>query len=554
VSRRVLAVVASGLLAAAGACKSGEARSSGTAAPSHASSGPPSAAPSASIASAASAPPSSAASAPHAASAPAGSASSTASRPAASADPPPRWPFGEPRPIAKYACPIVLPGGGFKAFLAAGDTRQSYVDGDDWLALVNRSPTGALAPDYVPTDLVDLHDLSPRRPFECESAHACLRKEAAVALQHLFDAMRLAGTTPRVESAFRAFGTQCWVFGGWASKAHAGFCEATTQSALPGHSQHQLGTTVDMFTNDWAFRGPVFRDGFGCTPAGKWLDENAWRQGFVLPYPIDPDDRKEGSRCVARWDRPVPIDPKTGYKHEPWHLRYVGVEAASRYHEAWLASDPGSPREITLEQWLRAQRGLPGDAELPVCDGCQCGACATLAAEGDKAPCGDASLRLDASGRAAAPAEAPRIVDVAVKAAAAPGEALVEVTVHAPAHTPTQPPVTGTDGPVYEGGATFEKLVPYPGTRARAYAELPGAWRVAVEVPGAPGPRWPWRASLADASLAVTWNRANLVLPAKAGDAVVRLRIALPTDSTKVAVTLLRDGDEHGTREAAVTR
>jgi hypothetical protein len=95
--------------------------------------------------------------------------------------------------------------------------------------------------------------------------------------------------------------------------------------------------------------------------------------------------------------------------------------------------------------------------------------------------------------------------------------------------------------------------VPYPGTNARAYAELPRAWRVAVEVPGAPGPRWPWRASLADGSLAVTWNRANLVLPAKAGDAVVRLRIALPADASKLAVTLLRDGAEHGTHEVPIS-
>lgn len=465
----------------------------------------------------------------------------------------PAFPFGKASPIAKFACPVVLPGGGFRAFLAAGDTRVSFVDGDDLLALVNRSPTGALAPDYVPADLVDLHDLSPRSAAACESAHACLRKEAAVALQHLLDAMRLEGMQGRVESAFRAFGTQCWVFSGWASKARAGFCEATTQSALPGHSQHQLGTTVDMFTTDWAMQGAVFRDGFGCTRGGRWLDENAWRYGFVVSYPIDPDDRKEGSRCAARWDRPVPIDPKTGYKHEPWHLRFIGVGDASRFHDAWLASEPGSPREITLEQWLRQLRGLEGDTELPVCDGCECGACATLAADGDRAPCGDASLRLEASGRVAAPAEEPRIVDAAAKATAAPGEVLVEITVHSPPHTPTQTPVVTQDGPAYERGARFDALVPYPGTKPHAYPDLPGAWRVAVEPAADAGPRWPWRASLAKPSLAATWNRASIVLPAQPGDATVRLRIAAPAGTAALRVTLLRDGREHGTRELAVS-
>jgi LAS superfamily LD-carboxypeptidase LdcB len=463
------------------------------------------------------------------------------------------WPFGASTAISRYSCPIVLPGGPFRSFLALADTKVSFVDGDDWLALVNRSPTGALAPSYAPGDLVDLHDLSPRQSWECESAHLCLRREAAIALRHMLDALRLAGTTGRVESAFRAFGTQCWVFGGWAQKARAGFCEATTQSALPGHSQHQLGTTVDMFTSDWAFQGPVFRDGFGCTPGGRWLDENAWRSGFVVSYPIDPDDRKDGSRCTARWDHTVPIDPKTGYKHEPWHLRFIGEGEAAVFHQAWLDSEPGSPGEITLEQWLRARRGLPGDAELPVCDGCACGACATLAVDGDKSPCGDASLRLDPSGRVAAPVEDPRLVDVSAKAAGADA-LVVELRVHAAAHTPTQTPVTEEPGPTYEAGATFEGLVPYPGTRPHRYPDLPGAWRAAVEPIPAPGMRWPWRGSLAKPELAATWNRGNVVLPALAGDATVRLRIVPPAGTEKLRVTLLRDGAEHDTREVLVPR
>jgi D-alanyl-D-alanine carboxypeptidase len=469
--------------------------------------------------------------------------------PTASTNP---WPFGSATPVPKYSCPIVLPGGGFRSFLAVADTRVSFVDGDDLLALVNRSPTGVLAPGYAPGDLVDLHDLSPRQAWECESAHTCLRRDAAMAMRHLLDAMRLEGMQGRVESAFRAFGTQCWVFGGWAQKAQAGFCEATTQSALPGHSQHQLGTTVDMFTSDWAFSGPVFRDGFGCTQGGRWLDENAWRYGFVVSYPIDPDDRKDGSRCAQRWDHPVPIDPKTGYKNEPWHVRFLGESDAADFHEAWLASAPGSPGEITLEQWLRARRGLLGDAELPVCDGCECGACATLAEDGDRTPCGEASLRLEANGRVVAPAEEPGILEASARAV---GDVLlVEVRVHAPAHTPTQTPVTREEGPTYEDGASFEALVPYPGTRPHRYAELPGAWRIGVEPLPASSTPWPWRASLAKAELAVTWNRANVVLPATPGDAAVRVRIVAHAALDKVRVTLLRDGQEHGTREVTVTR
>src|SRR5208283_4948759 len=227
-----------------------------------------------------------------------------------------------------------------------------------------------------------------------------------------------------------------------------------------------LGTTLDLFTSEWAERGAktgqgVFRNGFGCTQGGKWLDENAWRYGFVVPYPIDPDDRKDGSRCQPRADRIVPIDPKTGYKHEPWHIRFVGMDAAARYHDAWLASIPGSPGEITLEQWIRRQRGLIGDAELPVCDGCDCGACATLAAGGEKTLCGDASLRLDSAGQVLAPAEEPRLLNAQLSTAA-DGATVVEVGVHAAAHTPTQTPITNAGGPTYRKGDGFTALVPYP--------------------------------------------------------------------------------------------
>jgi D-alanyl-D-alanine carboxypeptidase len=295
----------------------------------------------------------------------------------------------------------------------------------------------------------------------------------------------------------------------------------------------------------------VFRDGFGCSAGGKWLDENAWTFGFVVSYPIDPDDRRDGSRCLARVDRAVPIDPKTGYKSEPWHVRFIGVEDAARFHDAWLASGPGTPGEITLEQWLRALRGLKGDTELPVCDGCQCGACSTLADDDSAGLCKGESLRLDESGSVKAADEEPRILDA--HAIATPdGATLVDVSIHAAAHTPTQTPATTQDGPTYVGGATFEALVPYPDAKPHRYVDLPGAWRIGVEPVPAGAASWPWRTSLARPALAATWNRANIVLPAKAGDSHVQLRVVLPTGASGLRVTLLRDGVEHGARD--VTR
>jgi D-alanyl-D-alanine carboxypeptidase len=472
--------------------------------------------------------------------------------------------------IARYTCPSVQRGGPFRSFLASDDTRVAFVDGDDWLALVNRSPTGALSPDYSPADLVDVRDGSARKPAECEGARECLRRDAATALKRMFDQMRTEGMEGHVQSAFRSFGTQCWVFANWAHQASGGFCEATEQSALPGHSQHQLGTTLDVFTKEWAEEGArlgegVFRNGFGCSRGGQWLEENAWRYGFVIPYPTHPDNRRDDQRCAPRLDRPLTINPKTGYKSEPWHLRFIGVEAAARYRQAWLDSRPGTPDELTLEQWIRSQRGLVGDAELPACDGCRCGACATLASDDTRAPCGKASLWLDANGQVVSPFESPSLTGARARSDGL-GGVVIEATIHTPPHTPTQPPVLDDVGTGYLEGTTFLALRPYPQAAPHRYPDLPGAWRVAIEpvaepgdaaapkAPTAPiapgGPRWPWRASLASPELASTWNHANVMLPAKWGDVTVRLRVSVPP-GRPLRVTLLKDGVEYGSREVS---
>jgi hypothetical protein len=184
---------------------------------------------------------------------------------------------------------------------------------------------------------------------------------------------------------------------------------------------------------------------------------------------------------------------------------------------------------------------------------------ASDAASADKASaaCGDASLLLDDAGLPVAPSELPHLLDASIEAASAPQESkdgvrIVDVKVHAPAHTLTQPPVTTDLEPTYVAASTFASLAPYPDTKPHHYDDLPGAWRIAVEPSSAGDPRWPWRASLARAALEATWNRANVLLPAKAGDAVVQLRIVLPADVHALRVTLLRDGIEHETREVPV--
>jgi LAS superfamily LD-carboxypeptidase LdcB len=81
---------------------------------------------------------------------------------------------------------------------------------------------------------------------------------------------------------------------------------ANRYSARPGHSQHQLGTTID-FTNSFA--------AFRRSSAADWLRDNAHRFGFVLPY------------------TPAAVG-RTGYVDEPWHARWLGQSLASQLQSA----------------------------------------------------------------------------------------------------------------------------------------------------------------------------------------------------------------------------
>jgi len=129
-----------------------------------------------------------------------------------------------------------------------------------------------------------------------------------------------------VGSGFRSQAFQVDVFA--AQVARWGDAEiANRYSARPGHSQHQLGTTIDL-TND-------FRT-FRTSDAPVWLRANAHRFGFVLPY-------TEAARG------------RTGYVDEPWHARWVGRPLAGRLEIAgyldWTDLDAD---DVVASVWTEA--------------------------------------------------------------------------------------------------------------------------------------------------------------------------------------------------------
>jgi zinc D-Ala-D-Ala carboxypeptidase len=187
----------------------------------------------------------------------------------------------------------------------------------DVRVLVDR--THSLSPDYVPKDLVPLQYYNvPTLGSEM------LWREAAESLGHLVEGAMADGEELVVASAYRSYEEQqlsherlMSVFG----------ADADGMSAAPGHSQHQLGTAID-FTN--AAAGYQVWRPFAQTSAYRWLEHHAWEYGFVLAYPRGKEEQ-------------------TGYRWEPWHYRYMGVEDAKRLEK----------KDLSLQAFLESAGTLP---------------------------------------------------------------------------------------------------------------------------------------------------------------------------------------------------
>lgn len=97
--------------------------------------------------------------------------------------------------------------------------------------------------------------------------------------------------------------------------------ESSAVVTVPGASEHQIGLAVDLICDNYS----QLNEGFADTAAGKWLNENSYKYGFILRYPADKEDI-------------------TGIIYEPWHFRYVGVDAATVIHD----------RNICLEEFIQS--------------------------------------------------------------------------------------------------------------------------------------------------------------------------------------------------------
>jgi D-alanyl-D-alanine carboxypeptidase len=124
-----------------------------------------------------------------------------------------------------------------------------------------------------------------------------LRESTARAVEALLSKAQSKGLQLRVISGFRPYSHQRRLY----FDALLQIGPKQNGTAMPGHSEHQLGTTVDFVGPDILTH---LNGRFGQTPEGQFLRDHAEEFGFRNSYTTENSE-------------------ESGYKPEPWHWRHV---------------------------------------------------------------------------------------------------------------------------------------------------------------------------------------------------------------------------------------
>lgn len=186
---------------------------------------------------------------------------------------------------------------------------------DPVLTILDRSY--ALPADEAPDNLVT----AAAAGFSGASAAKLVRSVVVEDLAAMREAWEAAGLAITIESAYRSYASQAATFETWS--ARLGPAAALLRTARPGHSEHQLGTAIDVTSQGWSGR---FGDWAAESAEGAWMAAHAWEYGFVMSYSAGAED-------------------ETCFGYEPWHYRWIGREAAAAQHAA------GTPLRRFLERY-----------------------------------------------------------------------------------------------------------------------------------------------------------------------------------------------------------
>lgn len=175
-------------------------------------------------------------------------------------------------------------------------SREILDDPLDVIRLVNKE--NRLEKDYPTEELVKT---SVRK---AKNQTYMARQVASDALDAMFAAADEDGIKLYMYSAYRSYSTQATMYDNRLKKY--GYDDGIVQA--PGASDHQTGLGFDIVSKDW-INASGLTSKFANTKEAQWMAANCARFGFIIRYP-------EGKKDI------------TGISFEPWHLRYVGIEAA----------------------------------------------------------------------------------------------------------------------------------------------------------------------------------------------------------------------------------
>lgn len=148
-----------------------------------------------------------------------------------------------------------------------------------------------------------------------------LDKRIIQAMKDFVAAARAEGLNVYLSSGYRDYNTQSYLYN---RKIGQGYSpeDAARIVAPPGTSEHQTGLACDITDRYYELKDSSLEN----TATYQWMSQHCHEYGFIVRYPKD----KSGLTTADA------ADSVTGIIYEPWHFRYVGVEAATYIMENGL--------------------------------------------------------------------------------------------------------------------------------------------------------------------------------------------------------------------------
>lgn len=161
--------------------------------------------------------------------------------------------------------------------------------------------------DYIRNDMVS---------FNLQYAYSN-NKAASIVVESFdklyWDCLNDTGARLMVNGSYRSFDYQKNMYETY--KRINSLRYADKMVARGGHSEHQTGLVIDVASLEHGLY-----DSFIESDEYKWLIDNSYKYGFIVRYPI-------GKEYI------------TGVYNDAWHLRYVGVELATKIYNEGITFD-----------------------------------------------------------------------------------------------------------------------------------------------------------------------------------------------------------------------